>query len=252
MSVREIAALMLDEEAKSAVRLKRKSRSVARLASLAALAVKNGGRIVYAGAGTSGRLAVADAAELLPTFGVGKETVVAVMAGGHKAVFRPVEGAEDDATAARREMRSLKIGKKDLVIGISASGRAAFVRAAVADAKRCGAKTGWVTSNPLHPKVDAVVVLDTGPEVLAGSTRLKAATAAKIVLNAVSTIAMIKTGRATGNFMTSMRPANDKLRARADRIVSALGGVSAARSHKALQKSGWNVKDAVEFLKTEK
>jgi N-acetylmuramic acid 6-phosphate etherase len=249
MRVREIAALMLDEEARSAARLARKKGAVARLAVLAANAVKVGGRIVYVGAGTSGRLGVMDAAELLPTFGAGPETAIAMMVGGKKAVFRPVEGAEDDAAAARKEIRSLKIGKKDLVVGISASSRAAFVRSAVAEAKRRGAKTGWITSNPAHPPVDAAVILDTGSEVLAGSTRLKAATAAKIVLNIISTVAMVKSGRATGNYMTSMRPANEKLRNRAVRMVSELGGASAGESRKALGYSGWRIKDAIVLLK---
>lgn len=252
MNARQIAALMIGEEAESAARLKKKSAAVARLASLAAEAVRRGGRIIYVGAGTSGRLGVMDAAELLPTFGAGVESAAAIMAGGKKAVFRPVEGAEDDAAAARKEIRSLKIGKNDLVIGISASGSAAFARTAVAEAKKRGAKTGWVTSNTEHPPVDAAMILDTGPEVLAGSTRLKAATAAKIVLNAVSTIAFVKSGRATGNFMTSMRPVNDKLRARAVRMISTLCKVRPSLAERTLENTCWDIVRAGEILKTRK
>ncbi|MGI5869002.1 MAG: N-acetylmuramic acid 6-phosphate etherase [Kiritimatiellia bacterium] len=215
----------------------------------AAAAVAAGGRILYVGAGTSGRLAVQDAAECPPTYGVGDDTVVAVVAGGRDAVFRAAEGVEDDADAGRRDILSLDPGPDDLVLGVSAAGGAAYVVAALRAAKERGAVTASLSSNPgtaIEREADLPIVTDTGPEVVTGSTRMKAGNAQKMVLNMISTCAMVKTGKVRGNLMINLRPTNRKLRARMIRIVCDELGVDEARAIALLDAHDWALRPALD------
>jgi N-acetylmuramic acid 6-phosphate etherase len=206
----------------------------------------HGGRLIFAGAGTSGRLGVIEAAECPPTFNTRPGQVQAVMAGGRRAVFRSVEGAEDDARAGARAIRARARGG-DAVVGIAASGVTPFVRAALGEARRRGALTVLVTCNPSVPRRVAhlVITLKVGPEVLAGSTRLKAGTATKLTLNTLTTAAFTLLGKVHGNRMVDLQPKSAKLRARAERLVRDLGGVSAARARKLLEQARVSVKVAV-------
>ena len=221
---------------------------VARAVDAAAAALAAGGRIVYVGAGTSGRLAVLDAAECPPTFGADPGTVVALLAGGAGAMFRAAEGVEDDAAAGRRDLLALVPGPRDFVLGVSASGGAAYVAAALAAARERGAKTASLSSNPataIAREAQIEIVVDTGAEVVAGSTRLKAGNAQKMVLNMVSTCAMAKTGKVLGNLMVNLRPSNKKLRGRMVGIVETLAGVDAARAEAMLEAAGWSIPAAL-------
>ena len=219
---------------------------IARLADAAAERIGRGGRLVYVGAGTSGRLGALDAAECPPTFGVDPSRVVALVAGGARALRRAVEGAEDDAPAGARAVRAARIGPRDLVVGVSASGTTAFVVAALAEARRRGAATALVTSNPAaRAAVDHRIAIGTGPERIAGSTRMKAGTAAKMVLGLVSSAAFVRLGAVRGGRMVALRPASEKLRKRALRNVAELAGVSAAAARRLLSAHGWDVGRAI-------
>ncbi len=216
--------------------------ALARLVDEAAAALGAGGRLVYAGAGTSGRLGALDAAECPPTFGIAPSRVVALVAGGAAALRRAIEGAEDDRAAARRAVRRARLGKRDLLVGISASGRTPFALAALEEARARGARTALLTSNPsARAGVDRMVVLDTGPERVAGSTRMKAGTAAKMALGLLSTGAFVRLGAVRDGRMAALRATSAKLRARAVRNVSALFGVGAAAARRALERAGWNM-----------
>jgi N-acetylmuramic acid 6-phosphate etherase len=216
------------------------------LAGAAAERLAAGGRLVYAGAGTSGRLAALDAAECPPTFGVPPSRVVALVAGGARALRRAVEGAEDDRAAGARAVARIRAGGRDLVVGVSASGTTPFVLAALAEARRRGAATALVTSNPAaRARVDHRVVLATGPERIAGSTRMKAGTAAKMALGLLSSAAFVRLGAVRGGRMVALRPASAKLRERAVRNVAALAGVGAAAARRLLSAAGWDVRRAI-------
>ena len=205
-----------------------------------------GGRLIFVGAGTSGRLGVIEAAECPPTFNTGPGQVQALMAGGRRAVFRSLEGAEDDARAGVRAIRA-RARRGDAVVGIAASGVTPFVRAALTEARRRGAVTILVTCNPSVPRAAArvIIALRVGPEVLAGSTRLKAGTATKLALNTLTTAAFTRLGKVHGNRMVDLQPKSAKLRARARRLVSDLGRVSAERAATLLAEAGGSAKVAV-------
>jgi len=205
-----------------------------------------GGRLIFVGAGTSGRLGVIEAAECPPTFNTGPGQVQALMAGGRTAVFRSVEGAEDDARAGARAIRG-RADRRDAVVGITASGVTPFVRAALGEARRHGALTVLVTCNPSVPRAAAriIIALGVGPEVLAGSTRLKAGTATKLALNTLTTAAFTRLGKVYGNRMVDLQPRSSKLRARARRLVRDLGHVSTARAGKLLAEAGGSAKIAI-------
>jgi N-acetylmuramic acid 6-phosphate etherase len=236
-----------DEEAVAAVR--RALPSLARLADLAADRLGRGGRLAYVGAGTSGRLGALDAAECPPTFGVSPSRVRALVAGGSRALRRAVEGAEDDAPAGRAAVRAARLGPRDLAVGISASGTTPFVLAALDEARRRGAATALLTAHPrARAAADVKVVLDTGPELVAGSTRMKAGSATKMALSLLSTAAMIRLGKVRAGRMIDLVPTSAKLRRRAVRMVMELGGVDGARAGVALAGSGWRVRAALEAL----
>ncbi len=223
--------------------------ALARLAALAGERLAAGGRLVYTGAGTSGRLAALDAAECPPTFGVRPSQVVALIAGGRRALSRAVEGAEDDRQAGRRAVRGARVGPRDLVVGVSASGRTPFTLAALAEARARGAATALLSSAPAPAGAARHrVLLATGPERVAGSTRMKAGSAAKMALTLFSTGAMLRLGRLERGRMVDLRPASEKLRRRAVRTVAELSGSSPARSRSALSRSGWSVRAALASL----
>jgi N-acetylmuramic acid 6-phosphate etherase len=207
-----------------------------------------GHRLRYIGAGTSGRLGVLDASEAPPTFGVDEDLVRGIIAGGDEALRHAVEGAEDDSSAGARAARD-HVRAGDVLVGISASGRAKFVTAAMVMARELGARTVALTcddSSPLAKDADITIVVDVGPEVLAGSSRLKAGTATKLVLNMLSTAAMIRSGRTRGDLMVDLRPTNAKLKERAIRMVRDEAGISEDEARARLEAAGWSVRKALE------
>ena len=225
--------------------------AISRAADLVARRLRAGGRLIYLGAGTSGRLGVVDASEMPPTFNASPEQVQAVMAGGPAAVFRSQEGAEDARDTAVAELRARKLSKKDVVCGIAASGQTPFVLAGLEEARRVGAGAILVSCNPrraLRVPVDVAIDLPTGPELVTGSTRLKAGTATKLVLNMLSTIAMVRLGRVSDNLMINVQATNDKLRARAVRLVQGLSAATAAQAQTALEAHAWRVPAALAAL----
>ncbi len=245
---REIALLMSISEVFSSPSVQHMSNTIGAIIDAAAACIRAGGRIVYAGAGTSGRLGVLDASECPPTFGVGEDRVIALIAGGDAALRHSIEGAEDDTAAAARDIDAIspRIGANDIVIGITASGTTPYALAAIDRAKVLGAKTGLVACNPVPlDRADFVVALDTGPEVLPGSTRLKAGTATKLVLNQISTGAMAKAGFVFEGRMVGVRPMNKKLRQRCIRIIAELTKEDAAAAEKRLDETGGSIRMAV-------
>jgi len=222
---------------------------LARVAEAVALALGAGGRLLYAGAGTAGRLGALDAAECPPTFGVSPSRVVALVAGGNAALRRSVEGAEDDAQAGAAAVGRARVGARDVLIGVSASGTTPFTLAAVREARRRGAITALVTSNPeAKARVDHRIVLDTGPELVAGSTRLKAGTAAKMALNLLSTAAFIQLGAVHRGRMIDLRASNAKLRRRAIDTVVDLAGCTLPAARRLLSQTDFDVRAALERL----
>jgi len=213
--------------------------------------IRSGGRLIYLGAGTSGRMATMEAAEAPPTFGVPPGTVVGLIAGGTDAVQPAGERAEDDADGGADEVRRLDVGAGDALVGVSASGRTPFVLAAVAEARRRGALTVGVCCDdaaPLAAATDIAICPLVGPEILAGSTRLKAGTAQKLVLNMLTTAAMIRLGRVHGNLMIDVRPTNAKLRERVRRIVAEVSGASEDEVAAALDATEWSARAAILML----
>lgn len=226
---------------------------IAETVELAVNALAHNGRVIYVGAGTSGRLGVLDASECPPTFGVSPKLVQGFIAGGDVALRSAVEGAEDDPEAGAALMDELGIGEDDLVIGISASGSARFVIGAVTRAKAIGAATAAIVNNAgtlLGACVDVCIAPIVGPEVIAGSTRMKSGTAQKLVLNMISTATMVRLGYAKGGVMTSLAATNEKLRGRAVRILCETAGVSEAAAEDALVRSDMRVDRALELLRT--
>jgi N-acetylmuramic acid 6-phosphate etherase len=246
MPPQSVLDLMAREDRRVVEAVHAEAPRIARAASLFAKALDSGGRVFLVGAGTSGRLGVLEAAECPPTFGTDPDRIVALMAGGRGAVFRSVEGAEDRDEAAVALLRARKVGGRDLVIGISASSVTPFVRAAVSFARLRRAKTLLVTCGPrVRGVADVVVALRVGPEVLAGSTRLKAATATKLVLNQVTLLAMIRLKKVYRAFMVDVRPRSKKLVDRAVRMVQSIACVDRDRAAILLARAGNDVKVAV-------
>ena len=218
-----------------------------------AKSLRGGGTLFYIGAGTSGRLAVLDAAECPPTFGTPPGMVRAIIAGGERALRHAVEGAEDSAADGARDLRRAGVSRGDVVVGIAASGATAYVLGALAYARRRGAVTVGVTSNsrsPVARKARISISPDTGPEVIAGSTRMKAGTAQKMVLNMLSTAAMVRLGRVYENWMVHVALTNQKLRRRGARILEEAAGVSLSTAEHALRQAGHNLPSALVMLKT--
>ncbi len=248
-SALEIVDLIGAEDSTVPAAVARAREDIARAVDLVEQAFRAGGRLVYVGAGTSGRLGVLDAAECPPTFGTPPEMVVGVIAGGYPALVKSVEGAEDDVNAAIGEMDSRRVGPDDVVVGIAASGTTPFVRAALSRAQTLGARTAIVTcSEPpklLRETCDACILVAVGPEVVTGSTRMKAGTATKLVLNTLSTAAMIRLGKTYGNLMVDLRAWNDKLIDRSERIVMETTGLPREEARGVIEAADGRVKTAI-------
>jgi len=246
MTTPEIVDLFITEESRVTDALTGARREIAAAVELATDALRKGGRLVYVGAGTSGRLGVIDASEIPPTFGTDPEQVQAIMAGGVGALYRSVEGAEDQREAGALAVVDRGVRPADVVCGIAASGRTPFVLGALRKARDLGARTILLTCNPARRRdvtlCDVEIDLGTGPELLAGSTRLKAGTATKCALNILSTVVMVRLGRVRGNLMAGVVVTNAKLRDRAIRLVSALRVLSRAEAEKMLDANGWDVR----------
>ena len=252
-STAELVELMNAEDATVAAAVGAASRAVAALVDDVAARLALGGRLLYVGAGTSGRLAALDAAECEATFSVEPGRVTALVAGEGASSMLEQEAAEDDAAAGRADVERLGPGPADAVVGISASGRSPYVLAAVAAARDRGALTGCVVcveGSELAAVAEREVCVPVGPEILSGSTRLKAGTAQKLVLNMISTISMIRLGKTFGNLMVDLVPSNEKLRARARSIVREAASVSTEEADEALAAAGGDVKAAVVSLLT--
>ena len=250
LSTREILELLNDEDGTVPASVRLAIPQIERAVELVVAALRAGHRLFYVGAGTSGRLGVLDASEMPPTFGVDPELVTGIIAGGDHALRMSIEGAEDQAWAGARDLRA-QMRNGDVVVGISASGRAPYVVAAVEEAKRAlrAAGTIAITCNadsPLARAVDVPVVVEVGPEVIAGSSRMKAGTATKLVLNMLSTTAMVKLGRTKDDLMVDLRPTNAKLRRRAVTMVQNEAHVTAAEAEQRLERWGWHVRAAIE------
>jgi N-acetylmuramic acid 6-phosphate etherase len=254
LPIADAVQLMLSEEARVPRILMRWQMEIASAVELVASSFRKGGRLFYVGAGTSGRLGVLDASECPPTFRVTPKMVQGIIAGGETALRKSVEGAEDDPAAGARAIRERKISPRDVVVGIAASGTTPFVWGALAESKLRHAKTILLCFNP-HLKVprplrpQLVIAPDLGPEVLTGSTRLKAGTATKLVLNTLTTLAMVQLGKVASNLMVDVAPTNVKLRARATRILQELAGVDEPTACRVLEQSGWVIKTAATRLK---
>jgi len=250
----EIVDLMNAEDATVAGAVRGERERIARAIDLVVDAFRRGGRLVYVGAGTSGRLGVLDAAECPPTFGTPPAMVIGVIAGGYGALVKSVEGAEDDVNAGAAAMDTAAVTDKDVVVGIAASGTTPYVRSAIARAQSLGAATVLVTCVTPPPQVlaetcDVVIAPVVGPEALTGSTRLKAGTATKLVLNTISTGAMIRLGKVYGNLMVDLMAWSAKLEDRGERIVMESAGVSRGEARAAIERAGGSVKLAIVMVR---
>jgi N-acetylmuramic acid 6-phosphate etherase len=247
LPVRRLLELMNEEDASVASAVRAAIADIERAVDAVVGAIGTGGRVRYVGAGTSGRLGVLDASEWPPTFGVDPDLARGIIAGGERALRESVEGAEDDAPAGDRDLHA-SARQGDVVIGISASGRAPYVVAALRAAREIGARTVAITcdsGSPLASAAEITVALDVGPELLAGSSRLKAGTATKLVLNMISTTSMIRLGRTRDDLMSDLRAVNAKLRERAVAIVVAETGLTAEAARARLERSAWDVRKAI-------
>jgi N-acetylmuramic acid 6-phosphate etherase len=248
----EIACLIIAVDATVAAAVARALPQIAMAIDWIAVSLANGGRLISVGAGTSGRLAALDAAEIPPTFNTEPTMVQAIIAGGSGAFNRALEANEDSESSAVREIKKRHVGRKDVVVGIAASGRTPFTVAAVRSARRAGAKTMAVTCNPateLEDAAELAIVMETGPEVVCGSTRMKAGTAQKMALNMLSTGAMVRLGYVYGNLMVNMHRSNSKLAERSIRIVQQALGTSKDKARRALKKANNSMSAAVVMAK---
>jgi N-acetylmuramic acid 6-phosphate etherase len=248
LSSAEIVALMNAEDLKAIDAVRADSAAIARAIDEITARFGRGGRLIYVGAGTSGRLGVLDASECPPTFNSPPSQVVGLIAGGFTALTRAVEGAEDDRAKGAEEIRSNQVGPNDLVVGIATSGRTPYVLGAVEQAKILGAFTIGIACNrpsPLGKLADLDIALLVGPEILAGSTRLKAGTATKLVLNMLTTGSMVRSGKTLGNRMIDLQPTNEKLRIRTRRILRDLAGIEDDEAASLLARTGGNLKQAL-------
>jgi N-acetylmuramic acid 6-phosphate etherase len=252
-STLQILRALNREDARVAPAVHRELPSIARAVDAIAKSLRSGGRLFYVGAGTSGRLAVLDAAECPPTFGTPPKLVQAVIAGGAGALRRAAEDAEDSAADGARDVRRAGVKRGDVVVGLSASGTTPYVLGALDFAKRRGLMTIGVTASPRSPlarRARIRIAPDTGPEAVAGSTRLKAGTAQKLVLNLLSTAAMVRLGRVYGNWMVHVALTNQKLRRRGARVLQEAAGVSASAAKHALRQASHDLPVALVMLKT--
>lgn len=248
LSAREIVELMNREDAGIAAAVASQTSVIAESVDCIANALRDGGRLFYQGAGTSGRLGVLDASECPPTFSTPPELVVGLIAGGRTALTTAVEGAEDDRELAKRDLETHSFGSKDVLVGIAASGRTPYVLGGLAHARGLGATTIGLTCNAdsaMHGQADMLICPVVGPEVISGSTRLKAGTATKMVLNMLTTGAMVRIGKTYGNLMVDLRASNTKLKERSVRIVREITGLDHEQASRRLTECDGEVKVAI-------
>jgi len=256
----EILTLINNEDKKVAFKVEEQIHHISQAVEIVVKSFESGGRLIYVGAGTSGRLGILDAAECPPTFGTTPEMVQGLIAGGEQAVFRPQEGAEDKEESGALEIEAKKVNRNDTVCGIAASLRTPYVVGAIKRAKHLGAKTIYVTTNPrsildqpefidLKSAIDIAICPEVGPEVIMGSTRMKSGTAQKLVLNMITTTAMIRLGKTYGNMMIDLQMTNEKLRERAKRIVMTITGLEYDAASRALDVADYHVKTALVMVK---
>jgi N-acetylmuramic acid 6-phosphate etherase len=246
--VRDIIDLIINEDRKVIAAVQKEKEKIAHGIEIVTQALRKGGRVIFIGAGTSGRLGVVEAAEMPPTFGTPPRIVQGIMAGGQSAVFQAKEGVEDNYEEGGRSIGRLRLSNRDVVIGVSASGITPFVRGGLTRARKAGARIIFVTCWPgseLQNFVDLIIAPAVGPEIIAGSTRLKAGTATKMVLNMLTTVSMIKWGKTYGNLMVDVRTGSEKLKDRAKRIVGVVTGLEPDKAEALLKRARWNVKAAI-------
>ena len=237
----DIVSLINEEDKKVAYAVEKEKEKIAKLIDGVVESFNNGGRLIYMGAGTSGRVGIIDAVECRPTFGVSDDMVFCLMAGGINAFVKAVEGAEDDNLLGENDLRKVNLTKEDIVVGIAASGRTPYVIGGIEYAKKVGAQTGAIVTSPNSPLaslVDYPVEVIVGPEVITGSTRMKSGTAQKMVCNMITTTSMIKLGKVYGNLMIDVMPTNEKLRSRAINILITASGITEEEAIKKINKFG--------------
>ncbi|ACR79587.1 MULTISPECIES: N-acetylmuramic acid 6-phosphate etherase [Kosmotoga] len=248
LSTIEMLRLINHEDATVPLAVAEQLEKIATVIDMTVSSIRSGGRVIYCGAGTSGRLAVIDAAEVVPTFGVNEGLFLPLMAGGEEAFFKAVESVEDDEIGGVNDLISIGVKKEDTVIGLTASGRTPYVKGILKKAKEVGCRTVLI-ANVENPEIaqwaDVVIKLRTGPEVITGSTRLKAGTSQKMVLNMISTVTMIKLGKVYKNYMVDVQILNTKLEERATKIISEVTGISKDEAKKFLKLSGNKTKLAI-------
>ena len=251
LSTIDMIRLINDEDKKVALAVEREAEHIAAAVDVIAGQLKAGGRLIYCGCGTSGRLGVLDAVECPPTYSTDPDMVVGLIAGGYDAMFRAVEGAEDDRALGEKDLRDIRFGREDVLVGIAASGRTPYVLGAMAYARSLGAPVVSVTccpGSPVTEAADIAIAPAPGPEVVTGSTRMKSGTAQKMVLNMLSTGAMIKLGKVYGNLMVDVQPSNEKLVQRCKAIVSEAASVSMETAEATLEQCGYRPKTAIVML----
>src|SRR5580765_2894116 len=251
-SAADIVEEMLTEDRKMLAAVQREKDRIVVGIDIITQSLKKGGRIIFVGAGTSGRLGIVESAEMPPTFGTKPDLVQAIMAGGKNAILKPKEGVEDNYEEGARAINRLRPAKQDVVIGVSASGMTQFVLGALTRARRAGSKIIFITCDPrteLQTFVDLTIAPAVGPEVIAGSTRLKAGTATKIVLNMLTTGAMVRTGKTYGNLMVDVQVGSEKLKDRARRIIAIVTGLEYEAADSLLRDAHWDVKAAIVMQK---
>ena len=260
LSISEILKVINKEDEKIARAVQKEIPYVAKAIELVVRALISGGRLIYVGAGTSGRLGILDATECPPTYGTNPRTIQGIIAGGKKAVFRSQEGVEDNIAAAGKDIRKANVGKHDVVCGIAASARTPYVLAALQEAKRRCAKTIYLIANPrsvlkqksfsaVKEHADVIICPNVGPEVIMGSTRMKSGTAQKLVLNMITTTAMIRLGKVYENMMIDLKMNSRKLEERAKKVLMITTGVDYDTAAIKLEEAGWNVKTAIVMIK---
>ena len=250
-SIKEVLLLMNEEDATVPLAVKKEIDNIESVVKGVVKAFKNGGRLIYVGAGTSGRLGILDASECPPTFGVEPTLVQGLIAGGEKAILKAIEGAEDDEESGQLDLKAISINEKDVVVGIAASGRTPYVIGALKYANEVGATTASISNNK-HSVIGKIaqiaIEVETGPEVLTGSTRLKAGTAQKLVLNMISTASMIGIGKVYENLMVDVQPTNKKLIERSKRIIMEATGVDYDTAQTYFLRANQEVKPAIVMI----
>jgi N-acetylmuramic acid 6-phosphate etherase len=253
LSIAGLLRLINQEDATVADVVAREIRYISRSVEMAVDTFERNGRLFYIGAGTSGRLGVLDAAECPPTFGTNPDMIQGIIAGGYESLIRSREGAEDDVAAAVADIKGRKVKKNDLVIGITASRRTPYVLEGLREAKRRGAKTIFICCNPRKDaprEFDLAICPVVGPEIIAGSSRMKAGTAQKMVLNMITTVAMIKTGRVFGNRMVDLQATSEKLKERSKKVIMEICDLDYEKAERLIKDSGGSVKTAIVMFRT--